>query len=287
MKLAALLMISFTGYGLCAAQTGTNYNALAGVVDAGGLRSASASYANDGSVGGFGGIVTAGSPQAVARVGFAGQLYETTGFTLTAITTNLNEGTSLALNAVQFIDDGTVSLASGSARWTGKGPIESINDAGVVTAASVYQDTSAVVQAGLEGWAATINLMVRNVGNDDYGVYAGDLIPDWWQVQFFGTNNPGGTGPNALFKYVAGLDPTNPASVFSINMVTTNGTPGIAFSPRWTNRTYTVEYATSPAGGNFLPLNGTQQRDSGNTRTVVDLNATNATRFYRVQITYP
>ncbi len=57
----------------------------------------------------------------------------------------------------------------------------------------------------------------------------GDGIPDWWRQQYFGgsgatTNVPGscatcdadGTGQNNLFKYLAGLDPTNPASVFCL-----------------------------------------------------------------------
>lgn len=287
MKLAAYLMISLATGGLATTQAATNYTVSAAVTDAGGLHSTSTNYANDGSVGGFGGIGTAGSPQEVARIGYAGQLYEITGFTLTAAATNLNEGTSLTLNAVQLIDDGTVSPANGSARWTFAGPIASLNASGVATAADVYEDTPAAVQAALEGWAATLNLLVKNVGNDDYGIYAHDGIPDGWQVQYFGTNNSNGTGPNALFKYTAGLDPTNPASVFMMNLSATNGNPALVFSPRWTNRTYTVEYATTLAGENFQPLNGAPQSDSGNVRTVIDLKATNAARFYRVRITYP
>jgi hypothetical protein len=63
----------------------------------------------------------------------------------------------------------------------------------------------------------------------------GDGIPNWWRQQYFGagssTNSNScatcdfdGTDQNNLFKYIAGLDPTNPSSAFGLNiaMVPTN-----------------------------------------------------------------
>ena len=63
----------------------------------------------------------------------------------------------------------------------------------------------------------------------------GDGIPNWWRQQYFGSGsstNSGscatcdfdGTGQNNLFKYTAGLDPTNPSSAFGLNvtLVSTN-----------------------------------------------------------------
>jgi hypothetical protein len=65
----------------------------------------------------------------------------------------------------------------------------------------------------------------------------GDGIPNWWRQRYFGTGSFtnlsscatcdfDGTGQNNLFKYIAGLDPTNPSSVFALNivMVTTAST---------------------------------------------------------------
>ena len=72
-----------------------------------------------------------------------------------------------------------------------------------------------------------------------------------------------------------------------MNLTKSNGLPSVVFSPRLTNRTYTVQYADSPASGNFVPLTGMIQSDNGNSRAVTDLTATNSSRFYRVQITYP
>ncbi|HTS18717.1 MAG TPA: choice-of-anchor Q domain-containing protein [Verrucomicrobiae bacterium] len=58
-----------------------------------------------------------------------------------------------------------------------------------------------------------------------------DGISDSWRAQYFGGNGAGtddlscatcdadGTGQNNLFKFLAGLDPTNPASIFGITSV--------------------------------------------------------------------
>jgi hypothetical protein len=164
MKAALLLFLALVANAFAAVQSSTNYTVLADVMDAGGARSTSASYSNDGSVGGFGGVVTANAPQETVRVGYAGQLYEVTAFTLAAASTNLNEATSMPLYAVQFLDDGTVSPANSVAQWSFTGPIAVVDVAGIVTAANVYQNTPAVVQASLEGWSASLNLTVIFTG---------------------------------------------------------------------------------------------------------------------------
>ncbi|MGO9611278.1 MAG: LamG-like jellyroll fold domain-containing protein [Verrucomicrobiia bacterium] len=57
----------------------------------------------------------------------------------------------------------------------------------------------------------------------------GDGIPNWWRQQYFGTGSStnsnscatcdfDGTGQNNLFKYLAGLDPTDPSSAFGLNI---------------------------------------------------------------------
>lgn len=154
---------------LAAAQSSANYTVASTVVDAGGTCSASASYSNDGSFGGFGGVVTASNPSEVARTGYAGQLYEAIAFTLSAPATNLNEGASMPLTAFQFLDDGTVSPANSLVQWSFTGPIAGVNVAGIVTAANVTQNTPATVQARLEGWTAALNLMVVDIDAEPPG----------------------------------------------------------------------------------------------------------------------
>ncbi len=114
-----------------------------------------------------------------------------------------------------------------------------------------------------------------------------------WQQQYFvnGTNNPNaatnvdadGTGQNNLFKYVAGLDPTNPASVFQfmIQTVATNQPTwmGLTYNPIAGGRTYTIEASTNDPSGPYAPLTGASspQDQREPVVIVVDLNATQST----------
>jgi hypothetical protein len=121
-----------------------------------------------------------------------------------------------------------------------------------------------------------------------------------WQMQYFGcTNCPqaaptddfDGTGQNNLFKYVAGLNPTNPASVFVLKIASVPGLPSqknLIFNPLATGRTYTTQFKTLLVGQDYTALTGIGgPTTNGNQVTVTDLNATEANKFYRIDITYP
>lgn len=190
MKAAVLLLFGLAINAIAAGQSSANYNVRASSVDGGGLRATSANYSNDGSVSGFGGLVTATTPQETDRTGYAGQLYEVTAFTLSAPSTNLNEATSMPLSAAQFLDDGTVSPVSSFAQWSFTGPIVSVNAAGIVTAADVYQNTPAWVGAKLEGWSASLNLTVIFTGIlPGYNQITGQLLTGGnMRLSFVGSN---------------------------------------------------------------------------------------------------
>jgi beta-glucanase (GH16 family) len=121
-----------------------------------------------------------------------------------------------------------------------------------------------------------------------------------WQVLYFGsTNNPSaapdadadGTGQNNQFKYVAGLDPTNPASVFVLNVSSVTGQPtqmNLIFSPLAAGRTYTPQFSTDLVGGLWTPLPSIGGPvTNGNQVTITDLNATESNKFYRIDISLP
>jgi hypothetical protein len=190
MKAAFLLLLGLAVNAIAAGQSSANYNLIVNSLDGGGLHATSASYSNDGSVSGFGGLVTTSTPQETDRTGYAGQLYEVTTFTLTAPCTNLNEAASMHLYAAQFFDDGTVSPASSFAQWSFTGPIVNVNAAGIVTAADVSQNTSAWVEASLEGWASSLNLTVIFTGIlPGYNQITGQLLSgDNMRLSFIGTN---------------------------------------------------------------------------------------------------
>ena len=96
----------------------------------------------------------------------------------------------MPLYAVQFLDDGTVSPASSFAQWSFTGPIVSVNAAGIVTAANVYQNAPAWVGANLEGWSASLNLTVIFTGVlPGYNQITGQLLSGGnMRLSFVGSN---------------------------------------------------------------------------------------------------
>jgi PKD repeat protein len=121
-----------------------------------------------------------------------------------------------------------------------------------------------------------------------------------WQVQYFGsTNNSNaapsvdadGTGQNNLFKYVAGLDPTNPASVFVLSVASVTNQvaqDNLMFNPLATGRTYTPQFSTDLVNDSWSPLPGyAGPVTNGGQVTITDTNAVGPQKFYRIDITYP
>jgi hypothetical protein len=131
----------------------------------------------------------------------------------------------------------------------------------------------------------------------------GDGIPDSWRAQYFGgsgttTNNHScatcdadGTGQNNLFKYVTGLNPTNPASVFVFQIGAVTGQPSqmtLSYNPVAAGRTYTPQFCTSLNGELWETLfTASGPVIQGGQATVTDTNATTAVKFYRMGISYP
>jgi hypothetical protein len=186
--------------------------------------------------------------------------------------------------------------------WSSPGvpyPLSGINASGVATATNVYQNTPATVYGYYLGVTSNTLVRVLDSNPDNYGIYASDNIPDWWQVQFFGLNNPNGvgsadadgTGQNNLFKYVAGLDPTNPASVFVLKIASVNGQPNqknLIFNPEVGGRIYTPQFRTNLVSGSWATLTGIGGPTTNvNQVTVTDLGATQTQKFYRVDISLP
>ena len=128
--------------------------------------------------------------------------------------------------------------------------------------------------------------------------YAGDGLDDAWQNQYFGLNNPlaapaadpDGDGQNNAFEFTAGLIPTDPQSRFVLTLAPVPGQPAqkkVIFTPRLTDRTYTVTFKTDLTAATWVPLPGGIITDNGQQRTVTDPAATGAKKFYHIEITKP
>ncbi|WP_035606392.1 hypothetical protein [Haloferula sp. BvORR071] len=192
-----------------------------------------------------------------ARTGFAGQLGAVQGITLSAPLANLAEGQSLQLAAQMLFDDGTsVTLPPGDLAWEiTSGPLSAISPTGVATAAIVYQDAPAIVRATHGGFSDDFALTVLNSDPDNYGSYAGDALPDLWQIQYFGLNSPkggrdddfDGDRVSNLFEFSNGSDPANNNSGaaplrISGNHLLSPGTPLVEYLPAPNVSDYRVLY---------------------------------------------
>lgn len=118
-----------------------------------------------------------------------------------------------------------------------------------------------------------------------------------WQIQYFGsTNNPNaattadadGTGQNNLFKFVAGLDPTNPSSVFLLTITNQQPYQVLQFEPMVGSRTYTPQFNTDLVNGVWSALTTfTGPVTNGNQISVTDTNPLSPNEFYRIEISLP
>ena len=268
--------------------------------DSAGGKAASASYSQRTSLSAYGGIATGAKTGITARQGFIGQFFDVTGITVNAVSTNINEGSAQQLTATAQLDDGTSMVADSQWAWTVvSGPISDVSDSGVATAEPVYQDTPAMVRAQFQGFQATLGLTVLDTDPDNFGLYAGDGLPDLWQVQYFGTNNPDALpaadpdrdGQNNLLEYTAGTDPIDPDSKFKLGIsVEANqlNRCAITFSPRLSDRKYVVESSLDLGSGFFSPLSGVSTNDVGPVRTVTDtMTFLPEQQYYRVLISKP
>jgi hypothetical protein len=232
------------------------------------------------------------------RSGCVGQLYDVTALTLAADPASVNERASTELGASATLDDGTHLLpASSEVKWSVvSGPVTAIAAAGTAIAGTVYQNTSATVRGVYSGASATLVVTVLNLTDDDFGSYAGDGLPDNWQVANFGegstvagpTADPDGDGQTNLLEYLAGTKPTLSSSVFAVRIQLIPGQPDrktIIFGPVVAGRTYRVLASDDLKASSWADISGALTDTSG--EIMFTDTATDMRRFYRVQISNP
>ena len=115
-----------------------------------------------------------------------------------------------------------------------------------------------------------------------------------WATQYALVQGPNGDddgdGNSNYFEFIAGLDPTNSSSIFTVKIAPVAGQPNqmaISFKPIVSGRTYTVKSSDSLALGSWTALSGSTASEIGNERTVIDTAAVGATKYYIVEISYP
>lgn len=235
--LPLLCLLSGSG-SIAKAGTSASYNLTPSIAtNAGGGSGTSASYTFDTTAdSGLQGTSTAFT----SRTGFAGQLDEIVSISPSIVPSPLPETTigqlqATLLSSAGFLTDFTQAGISWSIV---SGPLSTITPAGAVTAGKVYQLTSATIQASAQGFTTPFTFPVSDTDPDNFGNYAGDRLPDWWQVQHFGLGHlgaaqgadPDGDNQNNLLEFAFGTHPANNSSgsatiTYSGGLVTAHGLP--------------------------------------------------------------
>ena len=164
-------------------------------------------------------------------------------------------------------------------------------DTGLASGTTYYYVVSSVTVGCNEGTNSTQASATTTATLSDF---------QQWQVQYFGsTTNPAaaanvdadGTGQNNQFKYVAGLDPTNPTSVFVLTIAGVTNQPtqmNLFFNPVVGGRAYIPQFSTDMASGVWTQLTGyTGPVINGSQGAITDLNAVQTNKFYRIDISLP
>jgi hypothetical protein len=100
-----------------------------------------------------------------------------------------------------------------------------------------------------------------------------------------------GTGQNNYFKYVAGLNPTNAASIFAFNIASVSNQAtwkNLVYGPVAAGRAYTPLFSSAPNGvWAALTTTATPPLTNGTQVTLTDTNAVQGQKFYEMEITLP
>ena len=163
----------------------------------------------------------------------------------------------LTLNPVTGVISGTPTAVT---------PASSYSVTATNTGGSTSTLLSITVVSPYTAWATPYNLVQDLNGDDD------------------------GDGNSNYFEFIAGLVPTNAGSVFKISVSSVPGQPSqraIVMSPIISGRTYTVKSSESLNPPTWISLSNPAVSDAGNVRTVTDTAATEAKKFYVIEISIP
>lgn len=244
------------------------------------------------------GASTAASSRSHLRHGFAGHLYDVRAVDVAATPATVDEGGTRQAQATAVLDDATFfTLAEGESVWTvGGWPLAGVTN-GLVAAGTVFSTTSGVVRVHYEGLQGCLYLLVLNLSSDDFGSYAGDLIDDGWQVDWFGLGNAAAAADadgdadhqDNHHEWAAGTDPLDSNSFLRFWIENVPGQPShrnLCLSPVVPGRTYTLWSRSSLAEGEWV-VQPCSFSDLGERGVMTDRWADAPHRFYQLRVTYP
>jgi glucose/arabinose dehydrogenase len=131
------------------------------------------------------------------------------------------------------------------------------------------------------------NNCIREISPDTYGIG----IADWWQLKYFGhvginpNSDPNNNGLTAYDDFWAGLNPTNPGSIFKIEKASMNSSGTQVSWDSVLGKNYTVQWSSDLVTWNNL---GSPIPGNGSVASTTDTTpgGQNHQRFYRVLVDF-
>jgi hypothetical protein len=267
-------------------------------LDSGGQRSSVGGVVVDQSIGGVVGIATAASPEETLRHGYVGQLTDVKSLSVVPLAPDVDEGDSQALSGRAVMDDDSVTMLDGDEMsWSiAVFPLLSISTSGVATATNVYEDTTASVTGSYMAVEGEGSFIVVDVDDDNFGTYAGDGLPDGWQVGYFGIGNPEG-GPthnvdldpfDNTGEWIADTIPTDSNSFFFVTSIS-NAVPddmAVSFESS-SSRRYSLEVTTNLMAYTWVPVPGQTNLPGIDAETWLTETNVPVAGLYRVIVSVP
>ncbi len=218
-----------------APRSSADYHVTAEMTAGSGGSSTSANYAQEAvleTVAGVSALALPAGEDSVVKQGYIAQLYDVVALDLVAAPEVVDENSAGQLSAWKRLDDDTfLAVQAETVAWSiQSGPLAAIQPSGGFTTQAVFANAVATARRELEGLTGMVEIQVRDVDDDNFGSYAGDDLPDAWQVQFFGQEHPlAGPGLDAdgdgylnSWEYLAGTHPGDGSSYFRLKVIHPN-----------------------------------------------------------------
>ena len=245
-----------------------------------------------GSLGGITGSSSSSSGMMSDRGGWTAQLTDTVALKVSS-PQYMNEGALLRLTALAKQDDGIFTLLPpAEVAWTVIRGAENadVSRDGHVQAAIVYQESAAVIRLIYGLFKADAVIVILNVNPDNFELYAGDALPDLWQIKYFGISSavggpdsdPDGDGKDNRNEFIAKTSPVSSVSGFNATLTGGPGQWRLTF-PTAPDRHYLLETSTTMTAGSWSVIAG-PLAGSGATLSFPVALEPGARRFYRVRV---
>lgn len=171
----------------------------------------------------------------VLRAGVAGLVFQaTTNAFFSAASPGVDEDKTMQLLAEFSNDDDTFSpMPPGSVFWSGPPPLGFINHNDVANFTPIATNTTLTVTADFQGSLRMFSFTVVDSDKDNYDLYAGDQLPDNWQINSFPpfsvlirpADDFDNDGISNLGEYLRGTNPaTNDLPFFAFSRTNRNST---------------------------------------------------------------